>query len=243
MKKPTSWDDISVDQFMELKSLDFETDRDELHMISIILDLPFSQLEDMLITDLQKYTADINFLSKPLSNTPHKSIQIKGQELFKIDLNHISIGEFIDLEELFKIDYIQELPKILSILYRPLIHSDEPDLYPSKPEPYGDYINHRSKLFLEVPINYVYGVIHEYINFRNTIFKSYEGLFDDPIEEGEDVELTQSEKNINKWGWSLILYKICDGDPTKFDEATNVGLLLTLNMLSIQKEFNIQKPM
>jgi hypothetical protein len=40
MKKPTSWDDISVDQFMELKSLDFETERDELHMISIILDLP-----------------------------------------------------------------------------------------------------------------------------------------------------------------------------------------------------------
>lgn len=242
MKRPSSWDDITVDQFMELKSLDYEDQRDELTMISILLDIPYSSLEDLDIMEFQKYTSGLDFVQKPLNNKPTETIIIKQHQFYKLPFTKLTLGEFVDLEHYFTNDYIQNLPKILSVLYRRKLRNGNINLFPEEFEPYGSWVDYRSNLFLTTPINGVFGIITEYLNYRKNIFEAYSGLFDDPEtdeELEEDDEQPKEEKKSNKWGWATLIYRVANGNTLDYERATNTNLLLALNMLSLQKELGI----
>jgi hypothetical protein len=116
-------------------------------------------------------------------------------------------------------------------------------------EPYEFKPSLRCSIFDEVCINDVYGILPEYLAYRESFMTTYANLFtdEDGNEEDEDeVPVTSDEakavalkKSEKKWGWERLIYSLCNEDLTKFNEVTNLSLIMTFNMLGMKKELNV----
>ena len=119
---PDSWNEVTLDQFQEINSLSSENEERNLDIISIFLN------EDPeIIRKLDPITYNRLLVLLQWSNTMPSDavykpiIEVNGVQYGIISkLNEMSIGEWWDIEEFIK-EPIQNLHKILSILYRPLI--------------------------------------------------------------------------------------------------------------------------
>ena len=78
--------------------------------------------------------------------------------------------------------------------------------------------------------------------------ETYGNLFhDNTAEDDDEVRPTnseeakeiQQEKSQLKWGWERLIYSLCNEDLTKFEEVTNLPLIMTFNMLAMKKELNL----
>lgn len=252
-KKQIEWSNITVDQFLEINDLkELTEDEYNTHLLSILFDIDIDIVEELDYNEYVDIVSSIAFLKLPPSIKYKETIVTQAGQLDLIPFEKISIGEFIDLESLFGQGYIINLKKILAICYR-VKNKKDSLLYEDDFEPYGTWINYRSQLFSDVSIIEVFGILNKYIKFRSNILEVYSGLFngDSSDEEEEDLSnessISRSErlkeearnKSVNKWGWDIYLLKLANNDPTKIEEATNISLIQSLNILSMKRELNI----
>ena len=245
MKLPKSWNDITVEQFIELRSLNNE-DFDslfsyEIECLSILTDIDVDEFDDMEIDELSKIVKQVTFIKKQPSNIFKNEIN----NLTYIGLNDLKLGEFIDLEYYFANDYVKHLTYISSVLYRKTKLSEwEEVVY----EDYSFNIEKRKELFNELPITSVYGIIAEYIKFRENFLKVYENLFnpifdedelDDAELDEEDLKEQEAEDKINRWSWEHTLYNLANEDVTKIKDVLELNLVFAFNILGMKKELEI----
>ena len=248
MKKVINWDNITLEQFIEVQTLEKDNDY-SFNLISIVYDISIEEIEDLSIEEFNELLNNLSFFKK-LPTKPKSIIKIDDVELHLIDdITKYTLGEWIDIENLLQEDIVGNLPKLCSILYRRLIKGDP--FQPDEFEPYGNYIQHRSKLFLNLSIADVYGIVPMMINHKSIITTNYDGLFNNVEEKWieEDNETPQEkferrknervEKYNQKWGWDRVVHKLADGDITKFDEIYKLPLIMVLNFMSMQSELKL----
>jgi hypothetical protein len=242
---PKSWDEISLQQFIEIKetvdlqSTDFYK---AVEMVSILTetDINDSDIEDM---DINEFTKIINEL-KWFSSQPPLDFKKEISGLQCIEMNTLTLGEFIDLEHYFSESYIKNLPQICAILYRQSKLDDWDNIVI---EPYDNInIEERAKLFIDIPISHNYGIIDYYIKFKTMFYNNYRTLFnvqddedDEDDEDKNDIELQKEikrEKLVAKWSWENTLDKLTGGDLTKYDDILNLKLIFVFNQMSFTKE-------
>jgi len=244
MNLPRSWNDVTVEQFRELKSLDNE-DFDslfsrELEYVSILTDTDIEELEDMDIDELTTVISELKFIKKSPTNQFKRELtyyKYKG-------CDSLTLGEFIDLEHYFANDYIINLPTICAILYRKhTINIWDVEVV----EPYKFNPLDRVDKFNELPISHVYGITNDYLKFRENFLKVYENLFqpvfdsEDESEEMdiEDIKAEEEEKKVSKWSWESIIWNLCNEDITKVDQVTDLPLILAFNFLSMKNDLQV----
>ena len=245
MKLPKSWNDITVEQFIELRSLNNE-DFDslfsyEIECLSILTDVDVDEFDDMDIDELSKVIKQVTFIKKQPTNIYKNEVN----KFVYIGLNDLKLGEFIDLEYYFANDYVKHLTYICSVLYRKTKLSEwEEVVY----EDYSFNIEKRKELFNELPITSVYGICSEYIKYRENFLKVYENLFNPIFDEDEldDVELDEedikeqeAEDKINRWSWEHTLYNLANEDVTKIKDVLELNLVFAFNILGMKKELEI----
>jgi hypothetical protein len=248
---PNSWDEVYLDQFVELikindKELSFYDK--QIEIISVLLDImPDDDIwDDIDTSELNDVMRSIKWTSTEPTNNFSESI---GN--YKcIDIDSLTFGEFIDIDFLFADDSIGNLNKICSIFYRKYKYDEWNNLVY---EPYGKYdLDLRKLEFDELPITSVYGIIKKYKEYKLNIERVYETIFepnisdddldDDYIEEVYDSEekvKIEAEELMRHWGWENVLYKLADGDITKYDSITNLSLIFVLNQLSFIKDMKL----
>ncbi len=245
MKLPKSWNDITVEQFIELRSLNNE-DFDslfsyEIECLSILTDIDVDEFDDMEIDELSKIVKQVTFIKKQPSNIFKNEIN----NLTYIGLNDLKLGEFIDLEYYFANDYVKHLTYISSVLYRKTKLSEWEELIF---EDYSFNIEKRKEQFNELPITSIYGIIAEYIKFRENFLKVYENLFnpifdEDELDEAEldeeDLKEQEAEDKINRWSWEHTLYNLANEDVTKIKDVLELNLVFAFNILGMKKELEI----
>lgn len=248
---PKNWNDIVIEQYQELRSLnenEFESTFEyTIEQIAILCNISNDDelLEDIDIDQLIDIFNKINWLKKEPNFKP-----IIEFGSFKLkDINILSIGEFIDLEHYFSLNYISNLHIICAILYK----NYDLDKYSNLiEEPYEYNIQERSKLFLEESISKFFGVINYYLDFKKILTNVYHILFEDPdwdkeletngLDEQEIKELEEElekDKQIAKWNWQRIIYNLAQGDITKMDAITNLPAIYIFNILAMKKELKI----
>jgi hypothetical protein len=105
-------------------------------------------------------------------------------------------------------------------------------------------------LFLDLPITEVYGLIQEFLQYRDKFLKTYENLFNPEAEDdltpqekaemdAEEIKEIEDAKKSTKWSWELMIYTLCDGDLTKYEALGELPLVLVFNMLGMKKELNL----
>jgi len=244
MYLPKSWSEIDVLQFKEIRELYSiqEVFTREIEILSALADIPSDDLEDLDISEVSEMLAKITFInSEPSKNYKH----IIGEYHYK-PLNTLTVGEFIDLEHYFSKDYNQHVGHIASIIYRKVMTNEWGEIVF---EPYEFKPSLRCSIFDEVCINDIYGILPEYLTYRESFMTTYANLFTDEDgseEDEDDVPVTSDEakavalkKSEKKWGWERLIYSLCNEDLTKFNEVTNLSLIMTFNMLGMKKELNV----
>lgn len=241
---PKSWNDITVEQFKELKSLDNE-DFDslfsrELESLAILTNSDSEEFEDMDIDELTDTIAQVKFIKKP----PTSQFKREINEFKYKGCDTLTLGEFIDLEHYFSNDYIINLSTICGILYRQ--HSLN-QWQVEEIEPYKFNPLDRVDIFNELPISFVYGITNDYLKFRENFLKVYENLFqpqfdsEDESEEMdiEDIKAEEEEKKVSRWSWESIIWNLANEDITKVDQVTDLPLILAFNFLSMKYELQV----
>jgi hypothetical protein len=243
MYLPKSWNEIDVFQYKEVRDLYSiqEVFNREIEILAALGDINSEDIEDLDIEDVTVMLADIKYInSEPSKNFKR---QLDGYHYKPLD--KLTIGEYIDLEFYFSKDYNKHIGHIASILYRQKsVNEWGVTIY----EPYAFSPRDRHELFDEYKINDIYGIIPEFISFRENFMDTYGNLFHDNTADDDDDERptnSQESKDLQlkkseiKWGWERLIYSLCNEDLTKFEEVTNLPLIMTFNMLAMKKELNI----
>lgn len=228
---PKNWKQIKVDQYVELRSLREEDFGSlflfNIELLAIVMDTEADELDDLTSDEL---TENINAL-RWIGREP-VGMQNSVMHYNLVSLKRLSLGEFIDLEHYFANDYIKNLTNICAIRYR------------KADEKYNYDPTDRANEFNELPITDVYGIIPEYLKFREEFIKAYENLFMPDIEETDDLDAEdkkeeEEEKRVQKWSWERVIYDLCNGDITKTEQVTELPLVMVFNFLSMKHELKI----
>ena len=125
---PTSWNEVSIGmykKFTDLQKQDIPTDEKNVKVVCILCNVDEDLLARFQYKDLKLISKD---LAKLLNNEPKKEandlikrVEFIGKKYgFIPNLSTISLGEYVDIEELSRQPY-KNLNKIMSILYRPIV--------------------------------------------------------------------------------------------------------------------------
>jgi hypothetical protein len=157
--KYKNWDEISLQTFRELKSIESDNELSVLiNRLSILCDSDSEDIRSLTIPEFNKLTEGLSFLNEEISNEIKLKIEIDGKAYGLIpDLNFISAGEFIDIEN-FKQDSEANIHLICAVLYRPIVKEDELGYLIAQHSPRG--FQQRAELFLnKLPITTVWGTL------------------------------------------------------------------------------------
>ena len=243
MNLPRNWNEVNVNQWLELNTIDDEEYNSvflqTIEALSILSDTDPEELEDLDPEELIDLAKKVNFVKREPSNKPKELV--KGLKLKPLD--RLTLGEFIDLEH-YAMQFVQNFDILLSILYKRWKTDEWGNLIF---EPYSYSIMSRKVLFQDVSINEVYGAVKNYIDYSNDFKKRYENLFNPVIEEDEteldeeDMKAEAEEKVFTKWSWEKLLYDLANQDLTKIDAVTDLNLIFVFNMLSMVEDLQLNK--
>ncbi len=242
-KLPKAWNQITIESFIELRTL---SDEDgvfnyQIDVLCTLLDCYPEDLDDITIEELEDLLIEVKFIK----GEPHKNYKNEIGVYQLKPFNKITLGEFISLESYFSDNYIQKLLNIVAILYRRVRVNEWGD---NVLESYNYHSNDRLNWFLDFPITDVYGLLPEYIKFREDIIDQYKNLmsesYEDDFEPSENMDSEEQkeleeEKKHKKWAWEQLIWSLCNEDLTKFHAVCELPLILVFNFLGMKKELSV----
>jgi len=206
-----------------------------------LLDCYPEDIEELAIEELEELLLSVKFIR----DEPPKNYKSELDK-YKLKLfNKITLGEFISLEAYFSDNYILKLPNIVAILYRRVRVNEWGD---ETLEPYNYHSSDRLDWFLDYPVTDVFGLLPEYIKFREGFIDQYKNLMTESYEDdfeidsnmdAEDLKAVEEEKKQQKWGWEQLIWHLCNEDLTKFHAVCDLPLILVFNFLGMRKELNV----
>jgi hypothetical protein len=245
MYLPKQWSEITVEQFIEISEIDksqgsyyYNTE-----ILSIICNESTEVIDDIDVDDMVKIVKQCKWaLSQPSNNYKSELLGMKVKPF-----NKLCLYEYIDLDYYFTNNYITNLANICGILYR---QSKVNEWGEEIIEPYEYDCTIRADKFLDLPITDVYGIISEFLKFRDNFLKTYQNLFQGEelpeLTPEEKAELTPEElkdeedsKKDSKWSWERMIYGLCNNDLTKSDKIGGLPLTYVFNMMGMKKELDI----
>jgi hypothetical protein len=120
---PTSFDELTILQYQRILDTDLTDNiKKNFHYISILLDVDINAINDLTLFQLQQINTAFQFLHNEIPSTKVvNSITLKDGLTLYLNKNfqELSLGEFVDLDTLFKEDIVPNIHKIIAILYRP----------------------------------------------------------------------------------------------------------------------------
>jgi hypothetical protein len=240
---PSNWNSISVEQYIELRELEFNFlgslfDK-EIDTLAILTDEDIDRLEDLPARSLYDLKKSIDFISKE----PHTKYQPKIGEYIYKGVNELTLAEFIDLDTFYANNPIANIKTICSILYR----KESTNKWGGKEiEPYEYNPADRESIFNELPITDIYGVVKDFISFREQFLKDYENLMQPDFSDLGEEEVTEENKEeieqeeiMNRYSWERLLYTVANEDITKIEDVLKMNLIFVFNMLSMKAELKI----
>jgi len=244
MYLPKKWSNISLEQFIEISQIDKEQGANAYNseLISIVTDMTYDEVDELDLDDMVKMVADMKWSNtQPSKQYKHELLGMKIKPLAKLCL-----FEYIDLDYYFNDNYHTNLDKICAILYRQSKVNEWGEVVL---EPYDYDISIRAEKFLDIPITEVYGIVAEFLKFKDNFLDVYSNLFNEAEEElteddmaamePEEIKEVEKEVKENKWSWERMIYGLTNGDITKTEAVGALPLTYVFNILGMKKELDI----
>ena len=241
---PKQWSDITVEQFIEISQIDKDQGANGYNsdMLAILTEMSYDDIDELDLDEMIKMVAQFKWAtSQPSKQYKHELIGMQIKPLAKLCL-----FEYIDLDYYFNNNYHTNLDKICAILYR---QSNVNEWGEVVLEPYEYDINVRADKFLDLPITEVYGIVAEFLKFKENFLDVYSNLFNEAEDElteddkaamePDEIKEVEAEVKINKWSWERMIYGLTNGDITKTEAVGALPLTYVFNILGMKKELDI----
>ena len=244
MLLPKKWSNISVEQFIEISQIDKDQGANGYNsdMLAILTEMSYDEIDELDLDEMIKMVAQFKWAtSQPSKQYKHELIGMQIKPLAKLCL-----FEYIDLDYYFNNNYHTNLDKICAILYR---QSNVNEWGEVVLEPYDYDISVRAEKFLDLPITEVYGIVAEFLKFKENFLDVYSNLFNEAEDElteddkaamePDEIKEVEAEVKINKWSWERMIYGLTNGDITKTEAVGALPLTYVFNILGMKKELDI----
>ena len=205
-----------------------------IDVLSALTDSNISDFEDLDIDELGKLTEQIKWIQ----SEPSRRYKNKIDNYVLKPYSKLTLGEFIDLEHYFSNNYLDHFCHILALLYRRTsknIYGD--DII----EPYDYSPRDRLDWYLDYPITDVYGLIPEYLKYRENFTNTYTNLLsdvvpdDEVLEDADEIKEQKREQQRQKFAWESTIMALCNDDLSKFNDILNMPVVLVFNILGMKK--------
>ena len=129
---PFNWDRISISKYYDIKDiLDEEGDDDitkSVRLIAVILDKDETEVWDMDLTEVGKYTNRLKFLEKfDLPRAP-KKVVLPGYTLVVMDdVTKLNVAQYVDYQNFITLPFRDAIDKLLSVFLIPEGHKYNTD--------------------------------------------------------------------------------------------------------------------
>jgi len=242
---PNQWSQVSLEQYIEFNKIakDQGAYYYNSEALSILSNEPMEVIEDLDVDELTQLIKDNKWCaSEPSKRYKHEMLGMKFKPFSKLTLY-----EYIDLDYYFVNDYIGNLANICAICYRQTrVNEWGEEIL----EPYDFDCTLRAEKFYDLPVTDVYGVLHEFIKYRDNFLKNYENLFSGELDEelsneernnmdAEEVKEIEKEQAQAKWSWEQTIYGLTKGDITKSEKVGALPLIYVFNILAMKKELDL----
>ena len=206
----------------------------QIDVLSALTDSDISEFEDLDIDELTVLTEQIKWIN----SEPSKRYKNKLDKYVLKPFSKLSLGEFIDLEHYFSNNYLEHFCHILALLYRRTsknVYGD--DII----EPYDYSPRDRLDWYLDYPITDVYGLIPEYLKFRENFTNTYTNLLvdvvadDEVLEDADEIKEQKREQQKQKFAWESTIMALCNDDLSKFNDILDMSAVLVFNILGMKK--------
>ena len=206
----------------------------QIDVLSALTDSNISEFEDLDIDELTVLTEQIKWIQ----SEPSKRYKNKLDKYVLKPFTKISLGEFIDLEHYFSNNYLDHFCHILALLYRRTsknVYGD--DII----EPYNYSPSDRLDWYLDYKITDVYGLIPEYIKFRENFTNTYTNLLvdvvadDEVLDDADEIKEQKREQEKQKFAWESTIMSLCNNDLSKFNSILDMSVVLVFNILGMKK--------
>lgn len=209
-----NWNDVSVEEFIELSELQQEeltpTER-QLESIAIISG---EDTDDLTETELDALIIEYAWINEPIKSD-------KPLPRFE----KLSLGSIISLEKFVTEKApILNMDKICALLYER-----------------GDFqtdVNH----IRNQPVTEYHKATEGYLAYRKKMLDNYDDLFMNESDEEDEVEPEPIDKIQSRWAWMRLVYDLCDGDITKANTVLDLPHLMVLNWLTMVKDLKLNQP-
>ena len=175
---PESWSDVTIGQFQEFMSVSTDTTIETptkkiVKQVSILTDTDETLIYDLPATALTKINEELGGFKIEPTNQFKNIIEVEGRRYgFQKDLNQLTLGEWIDLENFVTTSPVDNIHKIAAVLYRP-IDTEGDEFFSYTIKPYKTInLNETAALFqARVSINDIYGIVVFFLTFVEILLK------------------------------------------------------------------------
>jgi len=121
---PTSWNDVSVDKYQLLKTLDRKDFKTDLNYTIVLVDILCGiDAKDISLEKFNEIAGHLTFLGKEVKADKKEWLSINGK-VFKwvADFNSLSVGEMLSIEQIIdmeELSYNLSVDVIAAVLLRP----------------------------------------------------------------------------------------------------------------------------
>tara|TARA_R110000751_G_scaffold34476_1_gene85336 strand:- start:295 stop:939 length:645 start_codon:yes stop_codon:yes gene_type:complete len=150
-----SWSDVTLDRWQKLMNADEGSKSKEAEQtITAMSDIPKKLVNQLALKDVALIAEKLAELQGEQDTKLNKIIKLDGIEYaFHPNLDELTLGEYADIESLIKEDYLENMPQIMAVLFRPIKEWGENGVYTIKA--YDGDIAIRAEVMKKMPAEQV----------------------------------------------------------------------------------------
>jgi|TARA_R110000737_G_scaffold108980_1_gene141872 hypothetical protein len=180
-----SWSDVTLEKW--LKVIDAETGsqtEQAEETIAALSDMPKKLVKELALRDVAIIMGKVADLQSKQNTLLRKVVEINGVEYgMHPDLSEITLGEYADIESFIKDGLENNMPEIMSVLFRPVIEKSESNSEAYTIEAYDGNITIRTEEFKKMSAEQVQAALFFFSNLGKGLLRTLPSFLMEQIEE------------------------------------------------------------
>ena len=180
-----SWSDVTLEKW--LKVIDAETGsqtEQAEETIAALSDMPKKLVKELALRDVAIIMGKVADLQSKQNTLLRKVVEINGVEYgMHPDLSEITLGEYADIESFIKDGLENNMPEIMSVLFRPVIEKSESNSEAYTIEAYDGNITIRTEEFKKMSAEQVQAALFFFSNLGKGLLRTLPSFLMEQIQE------------------------------------------------------------
>ena len=166
----SSWEEVTLEKWVKLGRLENgDKSKEALETIAALSSIPKQLIKELSMQDIAVIMNRLAELQKKQNSSLKHIIEVDGEEYgFHPQLSDITLGEWADIETFIKNGIENNLPEVMSVLYRPIVER-EGKAYII--EAYDGKIEVRAEKFKKMKAEQVQSALVFFYNFGKKLAK------------------------------------------------------------------------